>query len=108
MHFKLYDKRRGNPLFEGALTFPDADSMLSESCKYQVIRSQMFRFDRNCTFAQDFVENTAALAVKMIHCRYERRRIVSEIERYNGWDTSKGRWHIVRRRTLDELCRLLG
>ena len=45
LDFKLYDKRRGNPLFETTLNFPPMDSMLADECKYTVIRSQMHRTD---------------------------------------------------------------
>ena len=103
LHYKLYDKRRGNAFFEGTLTFPDADTMLADNSKYKVLRSQMFRFDRNCSFAEDFVANTARLAAQMIHHRYAERRVVSEIERYDGFESWKGRWHVVRRRILDRL-----
>ena len=103
LHYKLYDKRRGNAFFQGTLTFPDADTMLADNSKYKVLRSQMFRFDRNCSFAEDFVANTARLAAQMIHHRYAERRVVSEIERYDGFESWKGRWHVVRRRILDRL-----
>ena len=100
LHFKLYDKRRGNPIFETTLNFPPMDSMLADECKYTVIRSQMHRFDRNCTFAADFIANTAALAVRMIKNRYEPRRVIDEIHKYRSWDLSKGSWPNVKGRVL--------
>ena len=100
LHFKLYDKRRGNPIFETTLNFPPMDSMLADECKYTVTRSQMHRFDRNCTFAADFIANTAALAVRMIKNRYEPRRVIDEIHKYRSWDLSKGSWPNVKGRVL--------
>jgi len=49
--------------------------MLSDGCKYTALRSQMHRFDRNCTYAADFIANTAALAVRMVRNRYSERRV---------------------------------
>ena len=100
LSFKLYDKRRGNPLFAGVMNFPDMDSALSDRAKYSVLRSQMFRYDRNCSFAADFISNTATLAVQMIRQHYNKRRVLHEIEKYDNWDKSKGRWRFVKWRTI--------
>ena len=100
LNFKLYDKRRGNPLFETTLNFPPVDSMLSDGCKYTVLRSQMHRFDRNCTYAADFIANTAALAVRMVRNRYNERRVIDEIHKYRSWDLSKGDWRRVEGRVV--------
>ena len=107
LDFKLYDKRRGNPLFETTLNFPPMDSMLADECKYTVLRSQMHRYDRNCTFAADFIANTAALAVQMMRNRYDERRVLDEIHKYRSWDLSKGNWQKVKGRVLDRVAQAL-
>jgi hypothetical protein len=107
LNFKLYDKRRGNPLFETTLNFPPVDSMLSDGCKYTVLRSQMHRFDRNCTYAADFIANTAALAVRMVRNRYNERRVIDEIHKYRSWDLSKGDWRRVEGRVVRRVTQAL-
>ena len=107
LNFKLYDKRKGNPLFETTLNFPPMDSMLADECKYTVLRSQMHRYDRNCTFAADFIANTAALAVQMMRNRYDERRVLDEIHKYRSWDLSKGNWQKVKGRVLDRVAQAM-
>ena len=82
------------------MNFPNMDSALSDRAKYSVLRSQMFRYDRNCSFAADFISNTATLAVQMIRQHYNKRRVLHEIEKYDNWDKSKGRWRFVKWRTI--------
>ena len=98
---------RGNPLFETTLNFPPVDSMLSDGCKYTVLRSQMHRFDRNCTYAADFIANTAALAVRMVRNRYNERRVIDEIHKYRSWDLSKGDWRRVEGRVVRRVTQAL-
>ena len=72
-----------------------------------VLRSQMHRYDRNCTFAADFIANTAALAVQMMRNRYDERRVLDEIHKYRSWDLSKGNWQKVKGRVLDRVAQAL-
>ena len=67
----------------------------------------MFRFDRNCSFATDFVENTISLATEMIQAGYNKRRLVTEIRKFGSqWhktSKSKGKWVHVKRKILSSL-----
>ena len=100
LHFKLYDKRRDMIIFKGVITFPDHESMVSDNCKYKVIRSQLFRFDHNCTYARDFIMNTANLICSMSRNSYNVPRLLHELHMYGAhWDRSKGIWALVLRAT---------
>ena len=83
LHYKLFDKRRNNPKFALTMAFPPMDSILADPSKYSVLRSQMFRFDCNCSFAADFIHNTTELALMMISQGYNKRRLVSQIRKYD-------------------------
>ena len=107
LHYKLYDKRRDNPRFAHTNQFPPMNSILADPSKYSVLRAQMFRFDRNCSFATDFVENTISLATEMIQAGYNKRRLVTEIRKFGSqWrktSKSKGKWVHVMRKILSSL-----
>ena len=79
LHFKLYDKRRDMMIFKGVITFPDHERMVSDNCKYKVIRSQLFRFDHNCTYARDFIMHTANLICSMSRNSYNVPRLLHEL-----------------------------
>ena len=60
-----------------------------------------------CTFAADFIANTAALAVQMMRNRYDERRVLDEIHKYRSWDLSKGNWQTVKGRVLDRVAQAM-
>ena len=61
----------------------------------------MFRYDRNCSFAADFVFNTTFLAMEMIRAGYKKRRLVTEVIKYGpNWDRGKGTWPHTKRRII--------
>ena len=67
---------------------------------YKVIRSQLFRFDHNCTYARDFIMNTANLICSMSRNSYNVPRLLHELHMYGAhWDRSKGIWALVLRAT---------
>ena len=101
LHYKLFDKRKNNPKFALTMAFPPMDSILADPSKYSVLRSQMFRFDRNCSFASDFIMNTTELATSMISQGYNRRRLTQQVRKYaRKWDTNKGRWPDIKRKVI--------
>ena len=105
LHFKLYDKRRDNPRLANEHNFPPRDSILSDDSKYSVLKSQMYRYDRNTSFAADFIANVVLLARRMSDAGYKRQRLLGQIRSYRAWDKSKGTWGVVKRRIIEEVRR---
>ena len=75
------------------------DSILSDPSKFAVLRSQMFRYDRNTTLASDFTFNTINLTLEMIRQGYDRRRLIKQIVKYGPqWQQTskdKGQWRVI-------------
>ena len=95
------DKRRtltidNSPMSE-LRNFPHWDTMLSKACKLGVITSQMFRFNRRCFKAKDFIKETSNYCRKVIREGYNRYDVLSRVMTYRHWDPRRGRWVIILR-----------
>ena len=57
--------------------FPHVASRMPASFQYGIVTSQVIRFQRICTFANDFVEETARLLAILHHNKsYSQRRLL--------------------------------
>ena len=81
--------------------------MLSKACKLGVITSQMFRFNRRCFKARDFIKETALYCRKLIKEGYTRFEVLSRVLSYRHWDPRRGRWSVVLRELRKRILKTL-
>ena len=81
--------------------------MLSKAWKRGVITSQMFRFNRRCFKARDFIKETAFFCRKLIKEGYTRFEVLSRVLTYRHWDPRRGRWSVVLRELRKRILKAL-
>jgi hypothetical protein len=104
----LFDKRRHMTVNDKPLSdmrnFPHVDTMLTMACKLGVITSQMFRFNRRCFTAKDFIKETVTYCRKLVREGYEKKKVLKQVLAYRHWVKSRGQWkeviRILRKRIL--------
>ena len=95
--WKLFDKRDGILVNGIKLSswrnFPHVKTMLAHSCKYGVITSQLYRFNRRTSTARNFIRNAGKYIDKMVRNGYTRKRCVVKALKYmtNHWTLSLGK-----------------
>ena len=84
--------------------FPHIMTLLSDTCKYSVVTSQMHRFNRRCFYAYDFINETVAYCRKLIKAGYNKLEVIAKVMHFKHWQPQKGKWEFVvklmRRRIL--------
>jgi hypothetical protein len=106
--YSLYDKRRemhvGEERMSDLRNFPHIMTLLSDTCKYSVVTSQMHRFNRRCFYAYDFINETVAYCRKLIEAGYNKLEVIAKVVHFKHWQPQKGKWEFVlavmRRRIL--------
>ena len=90
---KVYNKTDSFP-FE-VVTMPFLDSNISARICYKVFYSQILRYQRLCTFVNDFTDRTRLLANKLMQRGYERVRLAKEFRQVLGnYRSEFERWSI--------------
>ena len=83
LEYNLYDKRTGlsvNGLkISSWPNFPSIDSVLSPSCKYGVVTSQLYRFSRRTSSSKNFRQSALILIEKLIRFEYCSKTIIKKI-----------------------------
>jgi len=108
----LFDKRRAMKVDETPMSqlrnFPHWDTMLSKSCKLGVITSQMFRFNRRCFKARDFIKETVTYCQKLIKEGYDSKEVLNRVVHYRHWDPRRGKWPIIWRELKKRLTKFIN
>ena len=90
---KVYNKTDSFP-FE-VVTMPFLDSNISAKICYKVFYSQILRYQRLCTFVNDFQDRTRLLATTLMQRGYTRTRLGREFRQVLGnYRTEFERWSI--------------
>ena len=90
---KVYNKTDSFP-FE-VVTMPFLDSNISVRICYKVFYSQILRYQRLCTFVNDFTDRTRILANILMQRGYERARLAKEFRQVLGnYRSEFERWSI--------------
>ena len=90
---KVYNKTDSFP-FE-VVTMPFLDSNISARICYKVFYSQILRYQRLCTFVNDFTDRTRSLANTLLQRGYVRSRLAKEFRQVIGnYRSEFERWSI--------------
>ena len=90
---KVYNKTDSFP-FE-VVTMPFLDSNISASICYKVFYSQILRYQRLCTFVNDFIDRTRLLANILMQRGYKRARLKKEFRQVlDNYRSEFERWSI--------------
>jgi hypothetical protein len=104
---KLYDKREfmtvAGQKVSTLPSYPNIDSNLADSCKYGVVTSQLHRFSRLNMRARCAQENIVQLCKKMISHGYDKKFIITQVQRFKKWPKKLGLWQKSLRIILNKL-----
>lgn len=79
-HTTVFDKRRSFPF--NVVHLPAPDSNISVDCMYSVFYSQVFRFARICSNADEFQNNCNKLAHMLLAKGYSKRKLKLKFEEF--------------------------
>ena len=107
LSWRLYNKRE-HMFVDGVRlsdlrNFPHIETKLSDTVKYGIVTSGLYRFAMINKMAFDFIREAARMVKKMIQAGYDKAKVMDKVIRFQGWNKNLGEWHKVLRKLLRQI-----
>ena len=83
--------------------FPHIETKLSDTVKYGIVTSGLYRFAMINKMAFDFIREAARMVKKMIQAGYDKAKVMDKVVRFQGWNKNLGEWHKVLPKLLRQI-----